>query len=188
MAETRIAGGNIAGCERIKLVTLEEAPRAYVIETATSLSFSASVSAGEEKELRVKNTIHGALRTEDLVKGYDIMLEDPLLHTQIFALVDGGALTGSPGAAGEKYAAPAAGAPVSRTAFDLYAYSADRDADGEALAFHEWKFPACKGRPVESALKDGEFAALSYRIASRPASGVAPLTVERIASLPETDL
>lgn len=186
MADTRISGGNIAGCERVKVVTLEETPRTYVVEAMTGISFAASLSEGSEKELRVKDTIFGALRTEDIVRGYDIQLDDPLLHSEILSLVDGGALSGVPGAPGEVYAAPAAGAPVSRTAFDLYAYSADRDADGEAKAYHEWKFPGCKGRPVEGALKDGEFTTLSYRIQSRPAGGVSPLTVRRIEALPDT--
>lgn len=186
MPETKITGGNIANCERIKIVTIEPTPKTYVIEVATNLAFTGVVSAGAEQELRVKNTIHGTLRTEDLVKGYDITLDDPKLHTQIFALIDGGSLTGTPGDTGEKYTAPVAGSPVSRTAFDLYAYSSDRDTDGDAIAYHEWKFPNCKGKPVETALKDGEFSSLSYKIASRPAAGVAPLTMERIAALPST--
>ena len=186
MADTRIAGGNIANCERIKVVTLEGTPRTYVVETMTSLSFAASLSGGEEQELRVKNTIHGTLRTEDIVKGYDIQLEDPVLHTQILALVDGGLLTGTPGTAGETYSAPAAGSPVSRTAFDLYAYSSDRDSDGEAIAYHEWLFPGCKGRPVEGSLKDGAFSSVNYKIESRPALGQSPLTMRRIAELPGT--
>jgi hypothetical protein len=81
------------------------------------------------------------------VKGYDIQLEDPLLHTQILSLVDGGTLSGTPGEAGESYSAPGVCAAAARTAFDLYAYSADRDQDGEAIAYHEWLFPACKGSP-----------------------------------------
>lgn len=186
MADTRIAGGNIANCERIKVVTREAAPRTYVVETATGLSFAASLSSGSEQELRVKNTIHGTLRTEDIVKGYDIQLEDPVLHTQILALVDGGAMSGMVGSPGETYTAPAAGSPVSRTAFDLYAYSSDRDSDGEAIAYHEWLFPICKGKPVEGALKDGAFATLNYKIESRPAGGQPPLTMRRIAELPDT--
>jgi hypothetical protein len=145
------------------------------------------VSAGTEQELRVKNAIVGALRTEDIVKGYDIELDDPALNTQILALVDGGSLTGTPGEAGERYDAPAAGAPVSRVRFDLFAYSADRDTDGEAVAFHEWKFPACRGKPAEIALKDGEFSTIRYKIESRPGAGTPPLTLRRIAALPATD-
>jgi len=186
MADTRIAGGNIANCERIKVVTKEETPRTYVVETMTSLSFAASVSSGTEQELRVKNTIHGTLRTEDIVRGYDIQLDDPALNTQVLALVDGGALSGTAGSVGETYTAPAAGSPVSRTAFDLYAYSSDRDFDGEAVAYHEWLFPGCKGKPVEASLKDGAFSTLGYKIESRPALGQSPLTMRRIAQLPST--
>jgi hypothetical protein len=185
MGETRIAGGNIANCERVKLVTIEDAPRTFVMESATGVSFTGVVSAGAEQEMRIKNTICGVLRTEDILRGYDITLDDPALNTRIYALIDGGSLTGEPGASGEKYAAPAAGAPTERTAFDLYVYSSDRDVDGEAVCYHQWRFPSCKGRPVEGALKDGEFSVVSYKIASRPAAGASPLTMERVAALPE---
>lgn len=186
MAETKLAGGNIANVERIKVVTIEDTPRTFVIEVATSLTFTGVVSAGAEQELRVKNTIHGLLRTEDLVKGYDIQMDDPKHHAEIFALVDGGAVSGTVGETGEKYTAPVAGAAVSRTPFDLYAYSSDRDTDGDAIAYHEWKFPNCKGKPVDGSLKDGEFSTTQYKLQSRPAAGVSPLTMERIASLPST--
>lgn len=187
MAETRIAGGNIANCERIKVVTHDETPRTYVVETMTSLSFAARVSSGAEQELRVKNTIHGTLRTEDILRGYDIQLDDPVLHTQILALVDGGALTGTPSDIGETYTAPAVGSAAERTAFDLYAYTSDRDDGGEAVAYHEWLFPSCVGRPFEAAFKDGAFAAMNYKIESRPAGGQAPLIMRRITALPDTE-
>ncbi len=186
MADTRIAGGNIANCERIKVVTLEETPRTYVVETASSLSFAASLSSGAEQELRVKNTIYGTLKTEDIVRGYDIQLDDPVLHTQILALVDGGALSGTVGEAGETYAAHVIGSATARIAFDLYAYSSDRDFDGDAIAYHEWLFPGCKGKPVEAALKDGAFSTIAYKIESRPARGQTPLIMRRIAQLPST--
>jgi len=186
MADAKITGGNIANIERVKIVTIEAEPKTYVIEVATNATFTGVVSAGAEQELRVKNTIYGTLRTEDLVKGYDIQLDDPLYHAQIFALIDGGALSGTPGETGEKYSAPVVGSPVSRPPFDLFLYSSDRDTDGEAIAYHEWKFLSCKGKPVDGALKDGEFTQFSYKIASRPPAGVAPMTMERIEALPST--
>lgn len=186
MAETKIDGSNIANVERIKIVTIGAAPKTYVIEVATGLTYTGVVSAGAEQELRVKNTIHGLLRTEDIVKGYDLQLDDPKLHLQIFALVDGGTHTPEAGAVLESYAAPVAGLPVSRTKFDLYAYTSDRDIDGDALAFHEWKFPSCKGKPVDGSFKDGEFSTQQYKIASRPTAGVSPMTMRRIAELPGT--
>jgi len=181
-----ITGGNIANVERIKVVTIETTPKTYVIETATDLGFTPAVSAGAEQELRVKNTVLGTLRTEDIVKGYDITFTDSLLHTQILALVDGGAVTGTPGETGETYTAPVAGSPVSRTKFDLHAYTSDRDTDGEAIGYHDWMFPACKGKPVKGSVKDGEFANVPYEIASRPANGVSPMTMQRIEALPST--
>ena len=43
MADTRITGGNIAGCERVKVVTIEETPRTYVVEAITGISYAASL-------------------------------------------------------------------------------------------------------------------------------------------------
>ncbi|MEG1514035.1 MAG: hypothetical protein RR296_01120 [Clostridia bacterium] len=182
---TLLEGGNIANVERIKVVTIEATPKTYVFETTTSATFTAALSAGAETELRVKNTMHGLLRTEDLVKGYDLELQDQKLLPQIFALVDGGVYTAKTGVTGDKYEAPVAGASVNRTKFDTYLYTSDRDSDGDALAYHEWKFPSCKGKPVDGSFKDGEFATNTYKLASRPAKGVSPMVMQRIDALPE---
>lgn len=182
-----LEGGNIANVERVKIVTIEETPETHVLETASSATFTGVVSAGAEQELRIKNTIHGMIKTEDLVKGYDIELADQKLLLKVYALVDGGTYTPATTepAVNEKYAAPVAGAPVNRKKFDLYLYTSDRDTDGDALAYHAWKFPSCKGKPVDGSFKDGEFATNTYKIASRPPKGVSPMTMERIDDLPE---
>ena len=180
-----LEGGNIANVERLKVVTIEETPQTYVVETAASAKFTAVVSAGAEQELRIKNTIHGVLRTEDIVKGYDLEISDQKLLLEIFALIDGGTYTPGDDANGEKYAGPVAGSPVSRKAFDTYLYTSDRDTDGDAVAYHEWKFPSCKGRPVDGEFKDGDFATNNYKLASRPPKGVSPMSFQRIEELPE---
>lgn len=180
-----LEGGNIANVERVKVVTIEAVPKTYIFETATSAKFTGTVSAGAEQELRIKNTIHGMLRTEDLVKGYDIELADQKLLLVIYALIDGGTYTPGDGTTGEKYEGPVAGAPVSRKALDLYLYTSDRDTDGDALAYHEWKFPSCKGKPIDGEFKDGEFATNNYKLASRPPKGVSPMSFQRIDELPE---
>lgn len=179
--DTALGGGCIAGIERVRVVTRETTPREFLLRTATAASFTAALSAGAESELRVGNTIHGLIRTEDIVKGYDVELEDARYHAQLLALIDGGT------SADGDYAAPVAGAPVSRIAFDLYLYTADRDTDGGAVQYHQWKFPRCKGRPVENAFKEGEFAAMKYRLASRPAAGESPLSVSCVDALPEAE-
>ena len=177
--------GNIANIERVKIVTKETTPKTYVFETAASANFTAVVSAGAENELRIKDTIHGQIKTEDLVKGYDLTFDDQKLLPEVFALIDGGKYT--PDVLDEefgKYEGPMAGAAVSRKKFDLSLYTSDRDGDGSAVAYHEWFFPSCKGKPVEGSFKDGDFATNSYKLSSRPPNGMSPLTVERIEELP----
>lgn len=180
-----LEGGNIANVERVKIVTIETTPVTYVFETAETATYTAVVSQGVDVELRVKNALHGAIRTEDLPKGYDIEFADRKFLPQVFALVDGGTYTPGTESVGEKYEAPVMGAPVSRKKFDLYLYTSDRDGDGTAIAYHEWKFPACKGKPVDGSHKDGEFATNTYKLASRPAKGVSPMTMQRVDELPE---
>jgi len=178
-----LEGFNIANVERVKIVTDETVPVTHVFETANSATATPAVSAGAEVEQRVKNAIKGLLRTEDIVKGYDIDLEDQRVIIEVFALIDGGSVTGA-GAAWTKYTGPAAGASVTRKGFSLFLYTSDRDTDGGALAFHEWTFPGCKGKAVPLNFSDGAFSAMKYSIVSRPASGVAVIDVTKIEELP----
>lgn len=178
-----LTGGNIANIERIRIVTEDDTAKTFVFETATSCAYNAAVSAGNEVEQRVKNQIYGLLKTEDLVKGYDLELEDQRLIIEVLALVDGGTLTGT-GEEWTKYASPVAGSPVSRTKFSVELYTSDRDTDGEAIAYHCWKFVGCKGSPVSGSMTDGNFATQKYSIKSRPPKGVSPMEVTRVKELP----
>lgn len=181
-----LTGGNIANIERIKVVTIEQTPKTYIFDTATSASYTASVSSGEEKEQRCGNTLMGLLQTEDLVKGYDIKLEDPRLIPEILALVDGGTLTttGTTGAETNKYTAPVAGQPVTRTKFDLYLYTSDRDTDADVIKYNEWKFVKCKGSPVSGSFTQGDFSKMEYNLKSRPALGETPMQITEVEELP----
>lgn len=65
----KLTGGNIANVERIKIeLEGEDAATSYVFETATSCIFTAAVSSGQEVEQRVKNTLCGMIKTDDIVK------------------------------------------------------------------------------------------------------------------------
>ena len=178
-----LLGGNIANVERIEIVTDETTPATYVLETATSCNYNAVVSQGQDVEQRVKNVLMGLLRTDDLVKGYDIELEDQRLHGAILALVDGGTLTGA-GDQWTKYQATAIGTEISRKSFTLKLYTSDRDTDGGVVTYHKWTFPDCKGSPVSGGAADGSFTNMKYSIKSRPAKTHIPLTVDAVESLP----
>lgn len=177
-------GGNIANVERIKIVTDETTARTFVFKTSTSATFQASVSSGVEKEQRVKNAILGLIKTEDIVKGYDIDVEDQRLIMDVFALIDGGTVTTETDG-WTKYEAPAAGSTVTRTPFTLSLYTSDRDSDGSANEYYEWKFFGCKGTPVSGGAKDDDFQTIKYSIKARPANGVSPMTLERADTLPD---
>lgn len=181
-----LTGGNIANIERVQIVTKDTQPKTYVFETASNATFNASVEQGTEVTQRVKNAIMGLIRTEDLVKGYDIELEDQRLIMEIFALIDGGTVTNkASGGDWEKYASPAAGSPVTRIEFDMTLYTSDRDSDGGAIEYYAWKFASCKGSPVSGGAKDDDFTTMKYTIKSRPAKGVSALELTRAESLPE---
>ena len=189
MSLTLLTGGNIVNVELVKVVTVESTPKTYYFKTSTKATFTPSVSAGVEKEQRIKNAIMGLIRTEDVAKGYDIDIEDQRLLMEIFAMIDGGATTMGTGDNANKwqtYTAPVAGNPVTRTKFALTLYTSDRDSEGDVVDYYSWEFPGCKGSPVSGGAQDDDFQTITYNIKSRPATGTSPLTVTRLASLPNS--
>ncbi len=182
----KLTGGNIANVERIKIeLEGEDAATSYVFETATSCTFTAAVSSGQEVEQRVKNALCGMIKTDDIVKGYDIELEDQRLIAEVMALVDGGTLeTAAEGGEWTKYTAPVIGSVVERKPFTLTMYTSDRNADGDAIEYYAWEFKACRGKPVGGSSADNQFTNMKYTIQSRPAFGVSPMTVSRVDELP----
>ncbi len=178
-----LTGFNIANVERVKIETEETTPVTHVFETASSVSCAPAVSAGQEVEQRIKNTIMGLLKTDDVLKGYDITMEDQRLITEVLELIDGGTVTLS-SSAFSKYEGPNAGSAPTRKSFSLTFYTSDRDTSGAANSYYSWKFVNCKGKPVEFGGKDNDFRTTSYTIESRPASGTALVTLQKVASLP----
>ena len=153
----KLTGGNIANVERIKIeLEGEETATSYVFETATSCTFTAAVSSGQEVEQRVKNALCGMIKTDDIVKGYDIELEDQ----------------------------PVIGSAVERKPFTLTMYTSDRNADGDAIEYYAWEFKTCRGKPVGGSSADNQFTNMKYTIQSRPAFGVSPMSVSRVDELP----
>lgn len=181
MAGTLLTGYNIANVERVKIVTKETNAKTYIFRTMTSFDAEPHVEEGEEVVQRVKNTIMGRLKTEDLTGGHDLTCEDERLIPEVMALVDGG--TWDPET--DTYTGPVVGQEVTRTPFDLYLYTSDRKPDGSVNVYLEWKYPSCKGTPFKGAGKDNEFTKPSYKIESRPDAGEPDKTVKVAEALPE---
>lgn len=179
MAEM-LTGYNIANVERVKVVTKDETPATYIWQTMTSFDAEAYIEEGQEVTQRVKNTIMGRIKPDDLVGGTDLTCEDERLIPEILALVDGGAWD----AESKTYTGPVVGQETVRRSFDLYLYTSDRDSDGSASCYLEWHYPSCKGTPVKGAGKDNEFTKLSYKIESRPANGESDKTIKVVETLP----
>lgn len=178
---TMLTGYNIANVERVKIVTKATQPATYIFQTMTDFDAEVHIEEGKETVQRVKNTIMGRLKTDDLTGGHDLTCNDERLIPEVLALIDGGAWDSS----GKTYTGPAAGREVTRTAFDLYLYTSDRAADGSVSHYLEWKYPNCKGTPFKGGGKDGEFTKPQYKIQSRPADGEADKTIKVVEALPE---
>ena len=94
MAYTDVKEFPLANIVRVEIETEDETQKQYrLTDVASEAEITAYVSEGEEKELRVKNTIKAQNKTEDIVMGYDIKLVSATMVPEILALVDGGALT-----------------------------------------------------------------------------------------------
>ncbi len=173
----------LANIERAEIITETDTPVLYQFDTASEASAEASVSSGSEQELRIKNQILAQNNTEDIVKGYDITLNDSTFAPEVFALIDGGVST-IEGDEFVSYTAPTAGSVVERTKFQSSVYTAEKDYDGAILGYIRFVFPHCKGTPASISVKDGEFYAPSYKLKSRPKKGESPVKIEKLPSLP----
>ena len=178
----------LANIVRVEIETEEEVPKMYrLTDVATEATITAFVSAGEEKELRVKNVIKAQNKTEDIVKGYDVNLISATMIAEILSLVDGGTLRTSgvaPDLVVAGYDAPVVGAPVSRTPFTAKIYAAEKDVDGTDISYVCFKYLHCKGKPVNYSVKDGEFFAPELAFNSRPKMGEMPVSIDFLTVLP----
>lgn len=183
MANEKVHEIPIANVARVEVVTEETSAKTYVVETANEIALEAFVSEGEEKELRKLNRLIAQLRTEDIVKGYDITLKDLVIHPFVLAIVDGGQSTVSE--TGDfSYDGPTMGEVVSRTPFTLNIYTEEKDTDGETAGYLKLTCKHCKGSPAKFTVKDGDFYAPEYTIKSRPKKGEKPLSITQVDELP----
>lgn len=180
MAEL-LTGFNIANVEHVVMTVQGDASTVYHYRTMTSFDAQSKVSEGEEKTLRIKNTLMGRLKYEDILEGYDLECEDGNVIPEILALVDGG--TWDPSS--KKYSAPVIGKDVARKTFDMDIYTSNRDTVGAATSYLKWHFPNCKGKPISISGKDDDFTKNKYKIESRAGDGESPFTVEVAQALPE---
>lgn len=174
----------IANIERVDIITEENPPRVMSFDTASEASAEAQISAGSEKELRIKNQILAQNLTEDIVKGFTLSLTDSTFSPDVFALIDGGQCSNDDQQQFTAYQAPVAGMEVSRVKSSVVVYSSEKDYDGHSLSYTAFIFPHACGTPTSVNLKDGEFFAAGYKLRSRPSVGQSPMTVLRLPSLP----
>ena len=185
MANEKVQEIPIANVARVEIVTEEDEAKTYVVTTASEAKIEAFISEGEEKELRKGNRLLAQLKTDDLIKGYDVTLKDLTMNPQVFAIVDGGVSTAAAeGGAFESYTGPKVGEVLNRTPFTLNMYTEEKDGDGESKGYLKMSCQHCKGTPASIELKDGDFCAPEYKLKSRPKVGEAPLSITYLTALP----
>jgi len=179
----------IANITRVDFITQGDEPKTYsLVDVASEAESIAYLSEGEEKVLRVKNTIKAQNNTEDIVLGYDNKFVNATLIPEILALVDGGELVY--GVDGEEdvvkeYIAPELGKAVERQPFTTKVYTEEKDGDGSTVSYVCFEYKNCKGTPVNYTLQDGEFYAPELNIKSRSKLGERPMKVSFLKELPE---
>ena len=175
----------IANVVRVDFITDETTPVLYSGTTMEDVSVPPRVSEGKQNELRSKNVILGQNNYEDLIIGYDPTFKDLTFEPEVFALIDGGtytAVTGPP--AGYHYDGPAVGTALARVTSTVDVWAEEKDADGEVVCYHRFRFPRCKGKPVEFTFKDGVFMVPEYKLRSRALVTGKPILIDQFAELP----
>lgn len=171
----------LANIVRVDIETEEDIPEKYSLtDVYSEAEATAFLSEGEEKELRVKNTIKAQNNTEDIVKGYDIRLLSITMVPEILALVDGGKWDEIE----REYTAPPIGVPVERTPFTMHVFTEEKDADGSTLEYVKFSFLHCKGTPLNYVWEDGEFFTPEMTVKSRPKRGENPVKFKILDELP----
>lgn len=187
MANETINEFPLANIVRVEIVTEETTPKTYrLTDVASEAEVTAYVSEGEEKPLRVKNTIKAQNNTEDIVMGYDLKLVNATMVAEVLALIDGGTLRFDEVETTKLlgYDGPAVGSPVSRKLFTTYIYTEEKDVDGGTLSYVKFGYKHCKGTPVNYSLQDGEFFAPELTAKSRPKKGESPVSIDFLDELP----
>ena len=90
-------GFNIANVECVKVVTRENTPATHVWKTMTKFTAEPYLDEGQEVTQRVKNTVMGRIKTDDLLSGHNISCEDERFIPEVIALL----YTSDRGAGGE---------------------------------------------------------------------------------------
>lgn len=171
----------IANIARVDIVTEEDVPKTYTLqEVATQAEASAYVSEGKDEELRVKNTIHAQIVTEDITKGYQIKLNSVRAVMEVLSLIDGGTWD----AENKTYTGPVAGVVTNRTPFTLKIYTEDLDYNGDILNYVEFEYKHCKGKPVNFIQNDGQFATQEMNMVARPKKGETVVSFTVLTELP----
>ena len=185
MAITYADGFALINVVMARITTAGTNAKTYNFVTASEVSADPVAEEGEEKSLRVKNVVYATNRTEDIVKGYDIKLTDNRFTPEVFALIDGGTLTGGSDSAKYSYSAPVAGAAVTRTKFDLTIYTEIKDGES-TVGYMSIKWPNCVGTPITPTFQDGDFFAPKMEVQSRAAAGESPMVITELDALPTT--
>ena len=161
----------------------EEGGTTYVFTTSSEASVKPFVSEGAEKIHRVKNTILGSLRYEDILLGYEIKLVNNTFCPELLSLIDGGEVELDELGNFVSYTAPVVGTVTERKNLTVSLYTEELDCDGETLEYIKFTFKHAKGKPVEYSFKDGEFFVPELTLRSRAKTGESSVEVTALKSL-----
>ncbi len=164
-------------------ITDEVSGDTYIFTTASEASIKPFVSEGSEKIHRVKNTILGSLRYEDILLGYEIKLVNNTFCPQLLSLVDGGVMETDENGEFLKYSSPVVGNVTERKNLTVSLYTEEVDCDGDTTQYFKFTFLHAKGKPVEYSIKDGEFFVPELTLRSRAKSGESSVAVEVLTAL-----
>lgn len=164
-------------------ITEEESGDKYVFTTSSEASIKPFTSEGTEKIHRVKNTILGTIRYEDILLGYEIKLVNNTFCPELLALVDGGTVTADEDGTFKSYASPVVGQVTERKNLTVSLYTQEVDCDGGTVEYIKFTFKHAKGKPVEYSIKDGEFFVPELTLRSRAKTGESSAEVAVLKSL-----
>lgn len=169
------------------VTTIEEPPKIYGFETASTVETEEVTQTTEEKNLEIKGTVYASKPSKTIVLGYNLTLTNNVFIPELAALFSGGTVETEGELSNKKFkkfTPPNVGSTPTKTKFKIDFYTEENDEGGPTGKYLKISFDKCEGVSVPITMEDGTYFSSEMTLQSRPGAGQPPYVAELVDKLP----
>lgn len=166
------------------VTTIEDQPKTYGFETASTVETEEVTQTTEEKNLEIKGTVYASKPSKTIVLGYNLTLTNNVFIPELAALFSGGTVELDEGQGFKKFTPPNVGTTPTKTKFKIDFYTEENDEGGPTGKYLKISFDKCEGVSVPITMEDGTYFSSEMTLQSRPGAGQPPYVAELVTKLP----